>query len=100
MATSERYRILAASCLQMAGQCAHPKIAAELHALALRYLEWASHPPRSSSPRERLGRRNPPYEFFGSSRVDHRALSSQSFSVTVITPVAPSIATWPKNCNP
>ena len=35
---------------------------------------------------------------FGSSFVDHSARSSMSLSVTVITPVAPSIATWPKNC--
>ena len=31
--------------------------------------------------------------FFGSSLIDHSALSSMSFSVTVITSVAPSIAT-------
>src|SRR4051794_40100122 len=40
------------------------------------------------------------YPSFGSSTVDHSAWSSQSFSVTVITCVAPSIATWPKNCSP
>ena len=32
--------------------------------------------------------------------VDHSARSSTSLSVTVITSVAPSIATWPKNCSP
>jgi len=35
---------------------------------------------------------------FGSSCFDHSAWSFQSFSVTVITCVCPSIATWPKNC--
>ena len=37
---------------------------------------------------------------FGSSVVDHSARSSTSLSVTVMTWVAPSIATWPKNCRP
>ena len=36
----------------------------------------------------------------GSSLVDHSARSSTSLSVTVIASVAPSIATWPKNCRP
>src|SRR5215467_10803972 len=40
------------------------------------------------------------YPNFGSIVVDHSVRSSTSLSVTVITCVAPSIATWPKNCNP
>src|SRR5262245_26165454 len=37
---------------------------------------------------------------FGSSVVDQSVRSSQSLSVTVMTWVAASIATWPKNCRP
>src|SRR5262249_35153883 len=36
----------------------------------------------------------------GSRLTDHSARSSQSLSVTVMICVAPSIATWPKNCRP
>src|SRR2546428_9016957 len=36
----------------------------------------------------------------GSIVVDQRSRSATSLSVTVITSLAPSIATWPKNCNP
>jgi len=36
----------------------------------------------------------------GSSVTDHSARSATSLSVTVSVSVAPSIATWPKNCSP
>src|SRR6516225_730439 len=36
----------------------------------------------------------------GSILVDQRSWSPTSLSVTVMTSLAPSIATWPKNCNP
>src|SRR6516225_8253060 len=36
----------------------------------------------------------------GSIVVDQRSWSPTSLSVTVMTSLAPSIATWPKNCNP
>src|SRR5262249_48042440 len=49
------------------------------------------------APLPTLGRDHPS---FGSSLVDHNARSSQSLSVTVMTCVAPSIATSPKNCKP
>src|SRR5262249_52908988 len=35
---------------------------------------------------------------FGSIGVDHSAVSFQSLSVTVMTWLAPAMATWPKNC--
>ena len=38
--------------------------------------------------------------FDGSSFLDHSKSSSMSLSDTVITPLAPSIETWPKNCMP
>src|SRR5215831_4911636 len=36
----------------------------------------------------------------GSILVDQRSWSATSLSVTVMTSLAPSIAKWPKNCNP
>src|SRR5215472_9613044 len=36
----------------------------------------------------------------GSILVDQRSWSATSLSVTVMTSLAPSIATWPKNCSP
>ena len=42
----------------------------------------------------------PAQSILGSIAVDHSELSSTSLSVTVITSLAPSMATRPKNCRP
>src|SRR5215468_5171962 len=64
----------------------------------LAHVKEASHPANDQlrsdgTPRDHFSIR-------GSILVDQRSWSPTSLSVTVMTSLAPSIATWPKNCSP
>src|SRR6516164_11222138 len=88
-----------------AARCAHGDLGtSRLRAAEADVTRRLAHVKRGSRPtNDQLRTDETPRDHFsirGSIVADHRSWSATSLSVTVITSLAPSIATWPKNCSP